>query len=757
MNPDTRWLVGLVGPEAWIEWAVHVPKFQRKGFGRAAKANPPDTMAVYWTAGLIKPGTTRANRNVDKVMVFVIDDVGTQPGKSKISEEMLGYLGAPEPTAIIETSPNNHQWQYVMTDGYDEDTHRALHASVPWKSDATAPSNLIKLPMGVNGKKGLETFRTRLVKRGRTWTAAELIAACGGLSTTVAAVRKSARELLAPSPGHVEAAIKALPNDWNAIYCKDRAAWIALGHAWYGATGGEGGDDWRDWNAGHVQEDDVDYVWDSFYATTVGWVKLHWIAREQGSGFSIEHLAEGSFDDGEDVTAATSEEEDDDAVEALQRDVANLIVKQYGDGIRYNVSTSLWHRFDQTWKESPHPLGYRLAKKWADRNAILLGKKARADVSKSAFYSGVEKILQADEHLAVTKADFDVDDWLLGTPGGTVELRTGKLRPPDPRDMISLSTNVVPAETEDCPRWLAFVDWACTDPATGKVDVGMRRMLRQWAGYNLTGDVSKEAVMFHHGGGANGKGTFIETLQAAIGSYFYMADKDLFVENKQHGPHTEEIAALAGKRMVVADEVPTSSRWNESLLKAVSGGGTMSTRHLYGRVFAFAIKFKVTIIGNEKPSFQGAINEALRRRLHLAEFRMTAKPIDDTLKKTLAAEAPGVLRWMLNGLGDMLGSPGGKLFVADSTISATDDYFNENDMFGLWLKECVTYSPGASTTASDAFQSWMTFKGREGGNAVADNPRAFKEEMVRRGYLWKKTKTANVFKDILVVAPVDVF
>jgi putative DNA primase/helicase len=438
------------------------------------------------------------------------------------------------------------------------------------------------------------------------------------------------------------------------------------------------------------------------------------------------------------------------AVEALQRDVANLIVGKTGDRVRYNVSTGLWHVFDGTvWRENPHPIGYRLAKRWADQHAPSLGKAARKEVSKSAFYAGVEKILQAEEGIAVVKTDFDRDDWLLGTPGGTVDLRSGVLRVAAAADMISMSTSVAPAAAEDCPRWLAFIDWACTDPGSGKVDRGMVRTLKQWAGYCLTGDVAQEMVMFFHGGGANGKGTFIETMQRVMGSYFYLATKDLFMETK-HGPHEEEIAVLAGRRMVAADEVPVSARWNESLLKAVSGGGMMTARHLYGRVFEFPIKFKVTISGNSKPRLQGTVNEAMERRLHMAAFRMTAKPKDPAVKKAVMAEAAGVLRWALNGLADMLGSPGGGLFIADSMEAATEEYFKENDAFRQWLDERTEPSPGNDAPAGKLFEDWMAWAGAQGGTRGLDTAKQFKAEMVKRGHIWQEKRLGSIYKDLTV-------
>jgi putative DNA primase/helicase len=209
--------------------------------------------------------------------------------------------------------------------------------------------------------------------------------------------------------------------------------------------------------------------------------------------------------------------------------------------------------------------------------------------------------------------------------------------------------------------------------------------------------------------------------------------------------------------MVAADEVPTNAKWNESLLKAVSGGGVMQSRHLYGRVFEFLVRFKVTIIGNEKPTFQGAINEALKRRLHLVEFRMTAAPRDPALKGVLAAEAPGVLRWMINGLVDMLKEPGGKLFIADSVQDATTEYFNENDLFGRWLSECVVATPGQSVTATEALKSWRDFRNASGNAHMFNGTKEFRAEMERRNYVWKITNSASTIKDIALRTAVFAF
>ena len=73
-----------------------------------------------------------------------------------------------------------------------------------------------------------------------------------------------------------------------------------------------------------------------------------------------------------------------------------------------------------------------------------------------SFAGGVEKFARSDRQMVATSETWDRDPFLLGTPAGTVDLRTGELREPDPRDGITKITAVAPAETADCPRCFGF-------------------------------------------------------------------------------------------------------------------------------------------------------------------------------------------------------------------------------------------------------------------------------------------------------------
>ncbi|MGI4942140.1 MAG: phage/plasmid primase, P4 family, partial [Janthinobacterium lividum] len=54
--------------------------------------------------------------------------------------------------------------------------------------------------------------------------------------------------------------------------------------------------------------------------------------------------------------------------------------------------------------------------------------KVAAKVASASTVAAVERLAKADRKHAATVEQWDADPWLLNTPGGTVDLRTGKMR-----------------------------------------------------------------------------------------------------------------------------------------------------------------------------------------------------------------------------------------------------------------------------------------------------------------------------------------
>jgi putative DNA primase/helicase len=123
--------------------------------------------------------------------------------------------------------------------------------------------------------------------------------------------------------------------------------------------------------------------------------------------------------------------------------------------------------------------------------------KIAAKLAASSTVGGVERLARADRRHAATTDEWDADPWLLNTPGGVVDLKTGRQRPHDRADRMTKITTATPAG--DCPTWRQFLD-----EVTGG-DKELQAYLQRMVGYALTGSTREHALFFLYGTGANGK------------------------------------------------------------------------------------------------------------------------------------------------------------------------------------------------------------------------------------------------------------
>src|SRR6266404_2980911 len=110
-------------------------------------------------------------------------------------------------------------------------------------------------------------------------------------------------------------------------------------------------------------------------------------------------------------------------------------VEQHGEDLRYCHSTGAWFRWNGVyWSKDQTGIAFQWARELARRLAENQDERKRYITHKTAFASGVERFAKVDPKIAVTVDYWDADPWLLGTPGGTVDLRTGLLRDGLPDD-----------------------------------------------------------------------------------------------------------------------------------------------------------------------------------------------------------------------------------------------------------------------------------------------------------------------------------
>jgi len=248
------------------------------------------------------------------------------------------------------------------------------------------------------------------------------------------------------------------------------------------------------------------------------------------------------------VKLATFQELVSNAKPLTEDSTALAFTDRYRDRLRFDHDVGKWFMWTGTrWQCERTCLAFSWARDLARELAEKAPPKAQLIASKAAFAGNVEKFARADRAFAATSDIWDSDGYLLGTPAGTVNLRTGKLREAQPEDFITKATAVAPTETADCPRWMQFLHEATNG------DQGLIEFLQQFTGYALTGDIKEHALLFVYGDGGNGKGLFLNTIASVMADYAVAAAMETFVSSSTD-KHPTDLAMLRGARLVYASE-----------------------------------------------------------------------------------------------------------------------------------------------------------------------------------------------------------
>lgn len=334
---------------------------------------------------------------------------------------------------------------------------------------------------------------------------------------------------------------------------------------------------------------------------------------------------------------------------------------------------------------------------------------ARAKVKRNAlgsiqFDKAVTQKLAAK--VGKNAQDFNADPVLLGTPGGVVDLRSGRTRPGHRDDLISRSTAVIPSDTTP-ERWIQVLGEAF--PAQPE----MVEFLQRLAGVCLTGLTRDEKFFFLYGTGRNGKGVFMETLLYIMGDYSAKASADVFLSSVRAESTQNDLALMDGARLVWGDEIPVGRKWDTATIKNLTGGDTIVAKRLYRDKFIFKPQATIFIAGNTKPRITG-VDVAIRERMVLVPFEQTFSKgkADPNLKRYLAdQEAGGILSWAIEGARKYLEDG---LMIPDTVQQASADYLESEDAVMQFVEDCCVVEESgfiASKALHDVHKAWAEIQG----------------------------------------------
>lgn len=406
---------------------------------------------------------------------------------------------------------------------------------------------------------------------------------------------------------------------------------------------------------------------------------------------------------------------------------AQLLVAKHGHHIRYIARRGEW----LTWDGS----------RWAfddigtinehAKNTILdintegdqaADKHRTRSLSRRAIEAMVA-LARTDPNIAVVPQQLDAHPYHLCTPGGVVDLRTGRLATPNPADLHTRATSVTPNPDCPTPRWNKFLE----QTFAGRDD--LTEFVQRLAGYSSLGVVTRHVLPFLLGPGGNGKSVLLDVMRAILGDYAATTPAKFLMAGVNQ--HETEVARLSGLRLVISSEVNEEDRFDEAKVKLLTGGDALTARFMHQNHFTFTPTHTLWLMGNHQPRVSSG-GDSFWRRLRLVPFDHTVpdgQRIDGLDKILIDEEGPGILAWIINGATKALQSG---LAEPDIVMAATQAYASEEDHLARFVEDRIHLGGGSAArenTASvrRAYESWC----RDEGERVI-SPQGFGRELRTR-------------------------
>ena len=363
-----------------------------------------------------------------------------------------------------------------------------------------------------------------------------------------------------------------------------------------------------------------------------------------------------------------------------------------------------------------------------DRLSICVGYVGTAHYYRdNRHINGV--LSQAKGLLDIDVNELDADPYLLNTPAGTVDLRTGKMNPHRSEDMITKMTSVSPS-MDGKELWEDSLN------KTFQHNQELIDYVQEICGLMAIGKVMLEMLFIAHGEGSNGKSTFWNTIGDVMGSYYGKISADtLTSENKLNVK--PELAELKGKRIIIASELPAGRHLSNSMVKHLSSTDEIQAEKKYCDPMKFRPSHSVILYTNHLPAVD-ELDYGTWRRLTIIPFNATFKGsgVDPNFAARVLEESGGyILTWIIEGAKRIIDKDC-RPDVPQCVLEATNAYREDNDWLNDFLRDCCLMDPREECAAGelyDAYRNWCQDR-RENQRGK----KAFKESMSSKGFEQRK-------------------
>jgi putative DNA primase/helicase len=437
---------------------------------------------------------------------------------------------------------------------------------------------------------------------------------------------------------------------------------------------------------------------------------------------------------------------------------AERLVSQHGADLRYCHPWKKWLVWDGCrWTIDNRGESKRRAKKTARAILIEAANEPDGDRRKQLFGHALatEKrknldamldVAESEPGIPIVPEDMIGSPWLFNCLNGTIDLRTGELRPHDRADHITQLCSVAFDPNATCPLWYSTINMFLRE------NVDIIKYIQMISGYAMTGIIRDQILPIAWGRGANGKSTIFDALVYTFGSDYAMnAPPDLLMA-KQHEGHPTERADLFGKRLVVAMETEGGKRLNEARVKQLTSIAGIRARRMREDAWEFSPTHKLIMGTNHKPVIRGT-DYAIWRRLKLVEFavQIDESKADKRMGEKLRGERAGILAWCVRGCLDWQRSG---LVEPAEVVEATAAYRAEQDVLGAFFDECTVQGGQFRVRADDLYTRFKEWAGTR--NEAVMSQTDFGRAMTDRG-MEKKKSGGNWYLGLALKKPLELY
>lgn len=341
-------------------------------------------------------------------------------------------------------------------------------------------------------------------------------------------------------------------------------------------------------------------------------------------------------------------------------------------------------------------------------------------------------------------AAFDKDPFLLNTPGGMIDLKTGEITPCDPYKYCTMSTTVSLSDNGK-KEWDKFLNTiTCNDEK-------LKGYLQTLMGLCCIGKMFDCGLYYAFGNGGNGKSTFFNVAAKVLGDYAVSLSSSLLSDSNDTGKKFS-LANLKGKRYALVPEIKRNVRLDDAMLKIIASNDMINAEHKHKDAFVFWPSHTSVVYSNYLPLVE-ANDQGVWDRIRVVPFsariRGTTTDVKNMPDKLYEECGGAALAWMVEGAQRFI-SQGYRLDPEPkAVIDATENYRRENDLLYVFRRDLLE-DGDYETPANEVLLQYNRFLVSKGQKKQI-GPKQLKAMLERCGYEHGRNRNGSFYRGFRII------